>query len=663
MHNPGPTSPQEESKDAAALKEQMRALLALYNDGRFQDVVTRGEALANQFPEVPFIRNLLGAAHDGLGCLEQAATCFRIAVELTPDSAEAHINLGVVLHDLGRYAEAQLSFQTALQIAPGDANAHAKLGNTLHRLGKYNDAIGSYGAALSLQPGNAEALTNLGIVLHGLERYADAEASYRRALHFAPDSADAHNNLGLVQSRLGKHEQALACYQQALQVRPDFVEAEINRADVLRELGRQDEAVAGYQRALQIDSGQVELLNNLGIALAALGRADEAVEHYQQALRLEPDHAKARNNLGIALNDLGRTAEAVLNYEKALQLEPDRAEWHRNLSTAKHYQADDPHLEQMRALLGRPALPAPDRMRLCFALGKACDDAGLHDEAIEYLLQANRLRKAELRYDIASDQAMFARIRARFSVSVARLDETAALPRAASKPIFIVGMPRSGSTLVEQILASHSEVYGAGELALLGQLMNASDWQSAQLSDDYFRSLRRSYLSGLASTGAVEPYITDKMPHNFLWIGCIVAALPEARIIHVRRDARAVCWSNFKHGFLEKGYGYSCDLRDVAEYFKLYAELMAFWHQQFPGRIYDLQYETLTENQADETRRLLEHAGLAWQDPCLEFHRAARTIRTASAQQVRQTMYQGSSNAWRKYAEHLEPMVELLQGL
>ena len=223
-------------------------------------------------------------------------------------------------------------------------------------------------------------------------------------------------------------------------------------------------------------------------------------------------------------------------------------------------------------------------------------------------------------------------------------------------------MPRSGTTLVEQILASHSQVYGVGEMKLLGQSVNSIKRTSGQLSSDQLQSIRKSYLSGLKRIGAAEPYITDKMPLNFTRIGYIFAALPEAKVIHVIRDARATCWSNFKSFFTEKGNDFAYDLQDVAEYYKMYIDLMSFWHKKFPGRIYDLNYEALTEHQEDETRRLLEHVGLSWEDQCLEFYKTKRTIRTVSAAQVRQKMYQGSSKEWRKYEKHLEPMVEVLRG-
>jgi Flp pilus assembly protein TadD len=486
------------------------------------------------------------------------------------------------------------------------------------------------GEALAKQFPNVLVIANLlGAVNAGLGRLEEAVASYSKALQIKPDYADAHNNLGVALDALGKSEEAVASYHKALQIKPDYAEAH----------------------------------NNLGATLNALGKSEEAVASYHKALQIKPDYAEAHNNLGGALIDLGKPEEAVSSLTNALRIKPDYAEAHRNLSTVKKYQDGDPQTHQMLELVERHNLSDEDRMHLNFALGKAHGDIGNHDKAFIYLLDGNRLRKEELKYEISSAQAPFAKIRSTFSEDVPTLDVLKESKGArGQQPIFILGMPRSGTTLVEQILASHSQVYGAGELALLGQSVNTVDWNSTQFSSDQLLSIRESYLSGLTKIGAPEQYITDKMPLNFMLIGLIFAALPEAKLVHVKRDARATCWSNFRQYFSRKGTGFAYDLQDVAKFYRMYIDLMAFWHEKFPGRIYDLNYELLTEYQEDETHKLIEFVGLDWEDQCLEFHKAKRAIRTASATQVRRKMYQGSSDEWRKYEKHLKPMVELLEG-
>ena len=580
--------------DSRPFKEQIVELVELYNQGKHEETLVQGEVLAKQFPDKAFTPNLLGAVNVALGRLEQAVENFTQALQIKPDYAEAHANLGMTLYDLGKPKQAAVSFNNALQQVPDDA----------------------------------ETLRNLGIALTDLREHEKAVVSLRQSLQLEPNNAYALNVLGIALNATGEHDEAVASYQNALQLSPDYAEAH----------------------------------TNLGIALNDSGRSEEAIDSHNKALQFRPSFASAENNLGIAFYTLGMTVEAASHYEKALLLNPERADWHRNLSTVKNYEDGDPQIEQMLEMRERPTLANRDRMQIGFALGKAYDDVANYDKAFSYVADANRLRKEELQYNIAADQALFEKIRTKFADDVPVLKSANHVENDAPQPVFILGMPRSGTSLVEQILASHSLVHGAGELRTLGNSINATQWKSIKVSPEQLKSIRQSYLSGLANLGTSKPIITDKMPHNFLSIGFIIAALPEARIIHVKRDARATCWSNFKHCFLSNGYGFTNSLQDVARYYQMYASLMAFWHQNFPGKIYDLDYDKLTDNQDDESRRLLDHVGLDWEDGCIDFHKTKRAVQTASANQVRQEMYQGSSQEWRKYEGHLTAMLELLEG-
>jgi len=580
---------------AGPSRQQISALTALYKQGRLQEALLQGEALAMQFPDEPITANLLGAVNVALGRLEQAAASYTRALRIKPDFAEAHSNLGNVLKSLGKPEEAVASYQRALQIRPDYAEAHCNLGDALNDLGKPEEAV----------------------------------ASYHRALQIKPDFVVAHNNLGGAFNDLGKPEKAVSSLTKALQIQPDLAEAH----------------------------------NNLGVALNILGKPEEARSSLCRALQIKPDYAQAHNNLGATLNDLGKPDAALASYNKALQIDPAFAEAHRFLSAVKTFQDGDPQIQQMLQLFKRNNLPDEDRMHLNFALAKAYEDIGDYDRAFACFVDGNRLRKAELNYESSATRASFAKIKATFAKDVPALSVLKESESAkGQRPVFVLGMPRSGTTLVEQILASHSQVYGAGELVLLGQSVNSIEWFSTQLSSHQLQSVRKSYLSGLNNIGVSEPFITDKMPVNLWWIGFIIAALPEARIVHVKRDARATCWSNFKHYFSGKGNGFAYGLKDVSEYYKMTIDLMAFWHEKYPQRIYDLNYEALTEHQEDVARKLFDYIGLSWEDQCLEFHKTGRAVQTASVTQVRQEMYQGSSDEWRKYEKHLGSMVELLRA-
>jgi tetratricopeptide (TPR) repeat protein len=463
---------------------------------------------------------------------------------------------------------------------------------------------------------------------------ARAEQSCRELLQIHPKSLVIMNVLGVALQRQGKLQEAVQVLDKAIKLKPDFAEAYSNR----------------------------------GIALKELGQLANAVANYDKAIQLKPEYAEAYYNRGNAQKDFGHLEEAVASYDKAIQLRPDFAEAHRNLSTLKNYEPDDAQIGLMETLYSNSETNKSRRMEICFALGKAYEDLGEYENSFNYLEEGNRLRKEELHYDIEADRRLFAKIRETFTTGDL-IPSVAPDQYASIQPFFIVGMMRSGTSLVEQILASHSKVYGAGELEMMNQLVSPilsglpdqnDDQDSSMLSTVDINTVHSSYLEALISLNVPEKIITDKMPINFRWIGFILSAFPDAKIIHLNRDPRATCWSIFKHYFPDEGNGYAYDMGDLAEYYELYVDLMSFWRERYPNSIYDLWYEDLTENQEEETRKLLAFCDLEWEEQCLDFHKTKRAVKTSSAAQVRQKMYKSSSDTWRKYEDFLQ---RLTQGL
>ena len=400
-------------------------------------------------------------------------------------------------------------------------------------------------------------------------------------------------------------------------------------------------------------------------ALYSQGRFQEALVRGEDLARQFPDVPIIPNFLGVVNANLGRQEQAVMSFKEALRLNPDYAEAYYHLSRVKEYQKNEPDIDHMLKNISRPALTNKDRIYLKFALGKAYADIGDYDNSFACLIDGNRLRKEQTASVASNDRELFACVKSTFTknVPVLNISKTSE-DIEVKRPIFILRMPRSGTTLVEQILASHSQIYGAGELTLLANSVAQGDLLSDLPIDAKLTTIRKRYISSIEELGVLEQYIIDKNPLNFRFIGYIITALPDSKIIHLQRDARAICWSIFKHHFprFEANQSFIHDLKDVVEYYKMYVDLMAFWHDKFPAQIHDLNYEVLTENQIEETRKLLEHVGLDWEDQCLEFHKTQRAVKTASSLQVRQKMYRGSSDEWRHYEAHLEPMIEALKG-
>ena len=503
-----------------------------------------------------------------------------------------------------------------------------------------------------MKPDYAEAYNNMGNALKDQGKLEEAIAYYNKALSLKPDYAEAYNNMGNTLKDQGKLERAIASYNKALSLKPDYAEASYNMGNALKDQGKLEEAIASYNKALSLKPDYAEAYNNKGNALKDQGKLDEAIASYNKALSLKPDHAEAYNNMGVALQDQGKLDEAIQAYNKALSLKPDYAESHRNLSSLVKYKPEDTQVALVGEMLQRPDLADDDRCHLHYTFAKMKEDLGDLATAYDNYVVGGKLRQKLLSYDFKQDELICDQIKA----TAPRLKEFTfkqSVKAANNTPIFILGMPRSGTTLAEQIISSHSQVHGAGELPFLSRFGSSLSLGNQIISSESVLRIRNAYLNELEKVSNECPFVTDKMPQNFLYIGLLLKALPEAKVIHVQRDPAATCWSNFKHYFSTNGLGYSYDLSDTANYFKLSQNLMDFWNQQYSDQIYHLDYDKLTLEQESETRKLIEHLELDWEDNCLSPQENKRSVRTASQQQVRQKVYTGSSQAWRKFEPYL----------
>ncbi|MDC1117274.1 sulfotransferase, partial [Luminiphilus sp.] len=427
----------------------------------------------------------------------------------------------------------------------------------------------------------------------------------------------------------------------------------------LEGLGRLDEAELSYRRAIALKPDYAEAHCNLGNTLKELGRLDEAEASYRQAIAVKPDFAEAYSNLGNTLIEIGGLDEAIASYSEAIALQPDYAEAYRNLATAKTFSSEDEQFFQLQALYHDSAISASNRCHVCFALAKASEDLEDCAAAFRFYAEGNALRKKQLAYDKAQDKQLFEKLReSQRRITAHPLEPEIAVPEHA--PVFIVGMPRSGTTLVEQIISSHPLVTGAGELPFASQFGHPLTASQTAVDGKALATFRERYLTALQLRSEGKAIVTDKMPHNFRFLGLIATALPNAKIIHVKRDPAAVCWANYTQYFVSDSLGYCYDLDDILHYHELYQDLMRFWHQALPNRIYDLNYEVLTEDQEEQTRKLIEHLRLGWDDACLSPQENDRGVATASNVQVRQKVYQRSSERWKRYKPYLNGALDRL---
>jgi len=565
------------------------------------------------------------------------------------------------LYNQGKLQQALEQATVLLQQFPSSSSLYNISGAVYKGLGQLDASVGAYKKALSIKPDYAEAYYNMGVILKHQGKLEEAIEACNKALVIKPDNAEAYNNMGIALQEQGKLEESIEAYNKALAIKPDYADAYYNMGGTLQEQRKLEDALEAYNKALAIKPDYAEASNNMGGTLKEQGKLEEAIEAYNKALAIKPDYAEAYNNMGVTLQNQGKPEAATEAYNKALAIKPDYAGAHRHLSTVTKYNPNDPQINEVDELLQRQNLNKSDRCYLHYTYAKMKEDLGDLSVAFDNYVAGGELRQKLLTYDFTQDQKLFSKIK---NTAPQFKDVALNLSREAIKhtPIFILGMPRSGTTLIEQIISSHTQVTGAGELGYLSRFGTKLIAGLTAPTVEAISVFRERYLTGLAKRANGQAFVTVKMPQNFQYIALICAAFPEAKIIHVQRDAKAICWSNFKHYFVANGLGYSYSLADTVEYYGLYKDLMHFWSQSYSDRIYNLDYDKLTENQEPETRRLIEYLELNWQDACLAPQKNKRSVKTASQHQVRQKVYQGSSQAWRKYEPFLNGVFDGLEA-
>ena len=596
------------------------------------------------------------------GQLQQALSYALEMLERFPNSVVLYNITGVFNARLMRFDAAIDSYKRALNIKPDYATTHINMGSALKDMGDPEAAIGCYRQALKIKPDYAEAYYNMGMALNDKGDPQAAIGCYKQALKIKPDYADAYNNIGIALQGKGDLEGAIESYKQALQIKPDYAKVYYNMGRALYDKGDLEIAIDSYTQAININPDYAEAYNNVGIVLQDKGDSDEAIKSYKQALKINPDYAEGHNNMGSALQDKGDLEAAIESYKKALKLKPNYAEAHRHLSSLICYKKNNQHFLKMQSLYLDPSITDEQRCPLSFALSKASEDLNDIAQSFTYLKMGNELRKKTIPYDTKQDAELFSQLKKAYP-DIAKVALLPASETSKITPIFILGMPRSGTTLVEQIVSSHSEVTGAGELGDVEKFGHSIATGVIKPSTKIILDFRQSYLEALKKRSGDRSIVTDKMPWNFRFVGLILSAFPDAKVIHVSRDPAATCWSNYKHYFANKVSSYGYDLNDTVAYFGLYQNLMQFWQGDYGDRIYNLNYDKLTLNQEDETRKLIQHLGLVWEDDCLSPQSNKRSVRTVSNQQVRQRVYQGSSQQWRKFERYLNGAFDQLTVL
>jgi len=658
-----------------------------------RDALVALRRAAELLPQDAEAHGNLGAALRDRREWEAALASLRQALQLDSRNLEALSDAGDCQLALGRPGEAVLLYQWALQLEPRRRDLLNNLGNALAAAGEPQKAAECYRRALALKGDDPEVMCNLALALRQLGQQAEALSLAQRALSLAPTAAAVHNTLGLLSSAQGERAAAIASFREALRLNPTSVDTLSNLGSALWEEGERREALALYEQALRLDPKRAESHVNLGNLLLESRRVDAAAASFRAALALAANATRAHLGLAAAQRVQGRFAEAEASAETALKLEPTNPEalallgelradhgrfeeahelFERAIRVAPEFagaygaiaahrrmtRADESWLTGARGLLERP-LPLAQEIDLRFALGKYFDDVGEYEQAFASYREANELTKRfGSRYDRARFDGLIERLIGRFDAGFA----AAAHPGASDsrRPVFIVGMPRSGTSLTEQILASHPQVFGAGEVRFWDRGYAAFEQTAPEDQARRLAELAQEYLARVGSVAGEATRIIDKMPANFLYCGLIHAVFPRARIIHMRRHPLDTCLSVYFQNFYNVS-PYANDLDSLAHYYGHYLRLMRHWRRVLPaGTLLEVPYEALVEDPELWTRRMLEFVGLPWDARCLDFHQTERVVITASRWQVRQKISKGSSGRWQHYEAHVAPLRHLV---
>jgi tetratricopeptide (TPR) repeat protein len=690
-------------KVAVPVPKALDAAGKLYLQGRLDQAETVCRQILESRPNNSDAHNLLGVVLNARGQAKDGVAAIRRAIKLNPNEARYYANLGEIERQREKLAEARVALETAIRLNPKSAQAYSNLGIVHFDEKEFEQAAEKYEKAIALQPNFPEAHNNLGNAYRALDRPKEAIACYQRAVTQRGAYPEAYNNMATALRDSEDYESSEHAYRKAIMLKPDYIEAHNNLSILLLYRDRTDEALRVLADALKIDEKNVTTLLNVAKVQMKRGAHDVAGQATRVAIEIDPDNAECHYVLGQVHHELDHHDEALACIDKALELSSEAAEYHSfrgvllksagrldearvairksleinpefypaysNLNDLETFEADHDLVVKMQEVLAKADNPYAERyVPLYFTLAKALEDAGDYPEALVSYQTGARLRRAQLKYDEADTANFFGLIKTTFTPEVFANRTWGGHP--SKTPVFIVGMPRSGSTLVEQILSSHPQAFGAGEVKILNRVLGTLrdrlpsipkyPGMVEALEPAHWVEITSGYLTDLKRDAGDAARITDKLLTNFYFVGLIQLMFPNAKIIHTRRNPVDSCLSTYTKLFKDD-MPHSYDFGELGRYYLMYEDLMKHWEQVLPpGVMMNVDYESVIDDLEGNARALVDHVGLEWDEACLEFHKSTRSVKTASVVQVRRPVYRTSVERWRRYGDGLNPLLEAL---
>jgi len=636
--------------------------LLLHQRGDFEGARTALRRAISHAPDAASCRESLGRVLRAQGDLPGAVLAFREALEREPHFAEARYQLGTAHHDLEEPDEAEACYRRVVAEVPGHVAAWNSLGSVLLERGESEEAEGCLRRALLLAPGHVPARLNLGVALHRADRLDEAEETLRAIAREHPEIAEAHANLVLVHRKRGALAEAEDAARRTLSLRPESAADHFALAEVAVARSKPVLAIESYRRCLALAPEFVPAWLRLGATLIARTEIEAGAEAARRALALDPGSAGALTLLAQARSVAGDREEAEAYCRRALELSPDLPlAWFILAHLGRLGDAQEETIARVESIPQRRTLTDEDRCHLYFALGRMQHDRGHPDRAFAHFERANRIHRKRREFDV---DAWVRRVDATIETFDAEFfARTRGFGDPSAQPVFIFGMPRSGTSLVEQILSRHPRVRVAGELNAMPECARGLGIAAGTGPDGYpraasgvgrdvVRALAGSYLDALRAGRVEAARITDKLPGNYAYLGLIALLLPGARLVHCRRNPLDVCLSNFMQHYGE-GHVYTYDLRELGLVYREYERLMRHWRAVLPLRIHEVAYEDMVADQEQRSRELVSFCGLDWDPACLRFFEGEHAVTTASQWQVRRPIYRSALGRWRRYEDHL----------
>jgi tetratricopeptide (TPR) repeat protein len=657
-----------DSSEANRLRDTFGKIVGCIQQGKPADAELLAQQILRDHPNDPNILRVSGVALMRQGKFKKAANQLSTSVKIAPDIADGHEQYGSVLAALGRIDEAEESLQTALRLDPNSMTVHSKLARLQAMQGKDEEARQTRDRVIELNPHLKKMQDAMKLQAEG--KYIEARQLVKIVLREDPDDINALNLMGGICVAQEAFNDAESFLRRAVGLAPDFTAAWSVLSMSLRRQSKFEEAIEALEKALSLEPGNADLHSTMGNMLLVWGKEERALVSLEKAIAIQPDHASALLCKGHVLKTMGDLDDAIRAYRASAKARADGGEIYWSLANLKTFRFDPDEVETMRAQLDSGKLTDESELHFCYSLGKYFEDQEDYPQAFEYYTQGGAIKRKDVKYDPVDFAYKTDTIIEVFTPDF--FEKRASFGYSDAAPILIVGLPRSGSTLIEQILSSHSQVDGTAELSDLAKLghrtgQNRFDELNypesvIDLDANNIEGLGKDYIESTFHHRQGAAYFTDKMPNNFPHIGFLHLILPNAKVIDARRHPLDSCFGTFKQLFA-KGQPFSYDLFELGQYYNSYIRLMEHWDQVLPGKVLRVQYEDNVADQEKQARRMIEYCGLNWEDQVLRFYETERAVKTASSEQVRQPIYNKSVNSWKRYETELADLILVLEDV